>query len=81
MPKLKTKSSVKKRFCTTSSGKLKVKNAYARHMMQNKSKKMKRKARGTKLLCSADARIILRNFMPYSRKVKLKPVKKTAEVA
>ncbi len=80
MPKLKTKSGAKKRFGVTASGKVKVKNAYARHMMQNKSKKMKRKARGTKLLCAADARIVLRNFLPYSRKKK-KTAVRAGEVA
>ena len=67
MPKLKTKSSAKKRFSVTKSGKVKVKQAFARHMMMNKSKKMKRKARGTAILSDADARIVLRNFMPYAR--------------
>jgi len=77
MPKLKTKSGAKKRFSTTSKGKVKVKQAYARHMMQSKSKKMKRKARGNTLLCAADERIVLRNFLPYARKKKnVKLVKK-----
>ena len=79
MPKLKTKSGAKKRFSTTAKGKVKVKQAFARHMMQNKSKKMKRKARGTTILCAADERIVLRNFLPYARKKKnVKPVKKEA---
>jgi len=70
MPKMKTKASAKKRFSVTSKGKVKAKQAYARHMMQNKSKKMKRNARGTSLLCAADARIVMRNFLPYARKKK-----------
>ena len=41
---------------------------------------MKRKARGTTTLCDADARIILRSWLPYSRKNKNKGAhKKTAE--
>lgn len=72
MPKIKTKSSAKKRFTRTASGKVKVKQAYARHMMTNKPKSMKRKARGTTILCDADARIVLRNFLPYNRKNKQK---------
>ena len=67
---MKTNSGAKKRFRVTARGKVKVKQAFARHMMQNKSKKMKRKARGTTTLCAADARIILNNFMPYARKKK-----------
>ena len=78
MPKLKTKSGAKKRFKVTKNGKVKVKQAYTRHMMMNKSKKMKRKARGSMVLCDADARIVLRNWLPYSRKKK-KTAPKAAE--
>ena len=80
MPKMKTKSSVKKRFKITGSGRVKAGKAFTSHMMMNKSKKMKRKARGTTTLCDADARIILRSCLPYSRKNKNKAAqKKTAE--
>ena len=70
MPKMKTRSGAKKRFKVTSSGKVKAKPAFMRHMQQNKSKSMKRKARRISVLCEADARIILRNFLPYSRRAK-----------
>ena len=70
MPKMKTKSGAKKRFTLTKSGKVKAKQAFARHMMMNKPKSMKRKARGTTILCDADARIVLRNFLPYNRRKK-----------
>lgn len=70
MPKMKTKSGAKKRFKVTSSGKVKAKPAFMRHMQLNKPKSMKRKARRISVLCEADARIILRNFLPYSRKTK-----------
>ena len=70
MPKMKTKSSAKKRFKTTAKGKVKSKQAFTSHMMMNKSKSMKRKARGTTTLSEADARIVLRNWLPYSRKKK-----------
>ncbi|TVQ85611.1 MAG: 50S ribosomal protein L35 [Micavibrio sp.] len=76
MPKLKTKSSAKRRFSVTSRGKVKASSAYKRHMLQNKSKKMKRQARNTKFLCDPDARIVLRNFMPYARKRKKLNIKK-----
>ena len=68
MPKMKTKSSAKKRFKVTKSGKVKAKQANARHMLMNKPTKRKRQARGTTVLCKADARIVLRSFMPYQRK-------------
>ena len=70
MPKMKTKSSAKKRFSVTKSGKVKVKQANARHMLMNKPTKRKRHARGTTILCKADARIVLRNFMPYKSRNK-----------
>lgn len=70
MPKMKTKSSAKKRFKLTSKGKLKSGGAFTSHMMMNKSKSSKRKSRRTSILCKADTRLILRNFLPYSRKQK-----------
>ena len=42
MPKLKTKSSAKKRFSFTGSGKIKRKHAYKSHILTKKSKKRKR---------------------------------------
>ena len=47
MPKMKNKSSAKKRFKVTAKGKVKFKQAHARHRLISKPKKMKRKARGT----------------------------------
>lgn len=70
MPKMKTRSGAKKRFRVTASGKVKAKPAFMRHMQMNKPKSMKRKARRVGILCDADARIILRNLLPYSRKRK-----------
>lgn len=81
MPKMKTKSGAKKRFRVTSSGKVKCKQAKMRHMQMNKPKSMKRKARHGKTLCDADARIVLRNFLPYSRKTKNSAPKAASEGA
>lgn len=67
MPKMKTKSSAKKRFKLTGKGKVKTKNAFTRHMQMNKSRKMKRKAKGMRLMAFADAIKVLRNYMPYAR--------------
>lgn len=64
MPKLKTKSSAKKRFKVTASGLIKAGSAKMRHMMRNKSQEMKRSARGTMILADCDARIV-RKYMPY----------------
>ena len=63
MPKMKTKSSAKKRFSRTGTGKIKRNFAYKSHCLEEKPKKMKRKARGTKLLSAADSRIV-RSYMP-----------------
>lgn len=70
MSKMKTKSGAKKRFKVTKSGKVKSKQAKMRHMQMNKPKSMKRKARGLAVLSDPDARIVLRNFLPYNRKKK-----------
>ena len=72
MPKMKTKSSAKKRFTTTGKGKVKSGSAFTSHMMMNKGKSMKRKARRTGLMSVEDARIVLRNWLPYNRKNKNK---------
>lgn len=70
MPKMKTKGAAKKRFQVTGNGKVKFKQSFSRHMMMNKPKSMKRKARGMSLLCEADAKIVLDNFLPYERGLK-----------
>ena len=64
MPKLKSKSSAKKRFRLTGSGKVRMNQAYKRHGMRKRPQKMKRKARGTTIMHPSDARIVLRNFLP-----------------
>lgn len=71
MPKMKTKSSVKKRFKVTSKGKVKAGSAFTSHMMMNKPKSMKRKARRMGLLAEPDAKKVL-GWLPYARKQKSK---------
>ena len=66
MPKLKTKSSIKGRFSRTASGKIKRNVAYKRHCLDSKSVKMRRQARGTRLLSDGDTKLV-RQFMPYDR--------------
>lgn len=80
MSKMKTHSSAKKRFKTTAKGRVKAKRAFTSHMMMNKPKSMKRKARALDTLCEADERIVLRNFLPYARRTrKSKPYNKDGE--
>ncbi|CAA6605663.1 50S ribosomal subunit protein L35 [Rhodospirillaceae bacterium LM-1] len=66
MPKMKTKSAVKKRFKVTATGKLKAGVANKRHGMSKRPQKMKRQARGTFVLFEGDERIV-KTFMPYAR--------------
>ncbi len=67
MPKLKSKSSAKKRFSMTGTGKVRMNQAYKRHGMRKRPQKMIRNTRGSVVLCDADARIVKRNFLPYAR--------------
>ena len=66
MPKLKTKSSVKKRFKVTGSGKIKRAHANKRHGMIKRTPKQIRQLRGTMIAGDADEKVI-RKFMPYAR--------------
>jgi large subunit ribosomal protein L35 len=65
MPKLKTKSSVKKRFKLTGTGKVMRAQAGKRHGMIKRSNKFIRNARGMTVMSESNAKII-RQFMPYS---------------
>ncbi len=66
MPKMKTKSSAKKRFKVTAKGRIKVAQAGKRHGMIKRTNKFIRNARGTTVLCDADEKID-KKFMPYAR--------------
>jgi len=61
---MKTKSSVKKRFKLTATGKLKMAQTGKRHGMIKRTKKFIRQARGTTIMCESNAKVI-RKFMPY----------------
>jgi len=65
MPKMKTKSGVKKRFRLTASGKVRGNVGYKQHGMSKRPQKMLRKARGTMILSAPDSRII-KKFLPYA---------------
>lgn len=70
MPKMKTKSSAKKRFSMTASGKVKFKQAHKGHRLMQKPKSMKRKAKGTDTMAPGDAAKVVKSFMPYCRAAK-----------
>ncbi len=64
MPKLKTKSSAKKRFSLSAAGKVRKNSAYKRHNLRKRSQKMKRKARGSSEMAAVDSPRI-KKFLPY----------------
>ena len=66
MPKMKTKSSCKKRFKMTASGKIRAAASGKRHGMIKRSNKQIRNQRGTMILASGDAGL-LKVHMPYAR--------------
>ena len=66
MPKMKTKSSAKKRFKVSAGGKIITAQAGKRHGMIKRTKKFIRNARGTTTLSAPDAKIV-KGYMPYDR--------------
>ena len=66
MPKMKTKSSAKKRFKVTGTGKVVAAQAGKRHGMIKRANKFIRNARGTTTLSEQDAKIV-KTYMPYDR--------------
>ena len=67
MPKLKTKSGVKKRFKFTATGKIKHGFAGKRHRLISHNAKYIRQNRGTEVLSSADVAHV-RLWAPYGLK-------------
>ena len=64
MPKLKTKSGVKKRFKITATGKIKHGVAGKRHRLISHNAKYIRQQRGTKVLAKADQAAV-KKWAPY----------------
>jgi len=67
MPKLKTKSGVKKRFKITASGKVKHGAVGKRHRLTHHNAKYIRQNRGTDKISDADARTV-KLWAPYGLK-------------
>ena len=65
MPKLKTKSSAKKRFKITSKGKVVMAQAGKRHGMIKRTNSQIRKQRGTTIMSKQDSKIV-KSYMPYN---------------
>ncbi len=63
MPKLKNKSSAKKRFKLTASGKVKFFGAFLRHNTSRRPMQMKRQNRGSRIMCESNARVVKRHWL------------------
>jgi len=65
MPKLKTKSAVKKRFKISASGKVLGRPAGNNHFKRRCSKSKLRELRGVRILSKGDAKNVIKYFLPY----------------
>lgn len=65
MPKMKTKSSAKKRFKVRAGGSIKRSQAFKRHILTKKTTKNKRQLRGTSGVNERDVAAV-RAMMPYA---------------
>ena len=65
MPKLKTKSSAKKRFKITAKGKVIMSQTGKRHGMIKRTNRQIRNQRGTTVMSKQDGKIV-KSYMPYS---------------
>ena len=65
MPKLKTKSSAKKRFKISAKGKVIMAQAGKRHGMIKRTNSQIRKQRGTTIMTKQDTKIV-KSYMPYN---------------
>lgn len=63
MPKLKNKSSAKKRFSLTGTGKVRFNSAHLQHNTSKRPQKMKRTNRGTQIMAPSNARMVVRNWL------------------
>ena len=68
MPKMKTKSSVKKRFKITATGKVLAGPGKKRHGLINRPQKMKRTNRGSQTLTEMDGRTV-KQWAPYAMRI------------
>ncbi len=65
MPKMKTKSSAKKRFKVRPGGSIKRSQAFKRHILTKKTTKTKRQLRGTTEVHASNTASV-RAMMPYA---------------
>ncbi|UOO88576.1 50S ribosomal protein L35 [Vitreoscilla massiliensis] len=65
MPKMKSKSSAKKRFIVQGSGGIKRAKAFKSHILTKKSTKVKRNLRGTTQVHDSDT-LSVKKMLPYA---------------
>ncbi|QKM64797.1 50S ribosomal protein L35 [Polynucleobacter tropicus] len=65
MPKMKSKSSAKKRFTVRAGGSIKRGQAFKRHILTKKTTKNKRHLRGSAEVAKSDIKSI-RSMLPYA---------------
>ena len=65
MPKMKSKSSAKKRFMVRAGGSIKRGQAFKRHILTKKTTKNKRHLRGSTEVAKSDVKSI-RSMLPYA---------------
>ncbi|MDR0564557.1 MAG: 50S ribosomal protein L35 [Azoarcus sp.] len=65
MPKMKTKSSAKKRFRVRAGGSIKRAQAFKRHILTKKTTKNKRHLRGAVAVHASDEKMV-RAMLPYA---------------
>lgn len=65
MPKMKTRSSAKKRFKKTPSGEIKFTGAFRRHLLTKKSKKCKRRLKAAHYVKDCDYNRVAA-LLPYA---------------
>ena len=65
MPKMKTKSSAKKRFRVRPGGTIKRGSAFKRHILTKKTTKTKRQLRGSKAVHDSNM-VSVRSMMPFA---------------
>ena len=63
MPKLKSKSSAKKRFKLTGTGKVRFYSAKLRHNTSKRPMDMKRQNRGSQIMNESDAKVVRKHFL------------------
>ena len=64
MPKMKTKSSAKKRFSLTGTGKVRRQHAGKRHGMIKRTNKQIRNLRGTTTMADENAKVVKKIYLP-----------------